>query len=119
VEFLLRDFNYTRVKIVPKEQRVPFTSPQREDTKCSLHTRKSLNYAAMNATNNDATPVQQPLQVFHDPRNDPECFPKIEEFTRALQDPGETPTPKKHANKTGTSASPTSSSRTDDGVVIV
>ena len=38
---------------------------------------------------------------------------------RALQDPGETPKPKKHANKTGTSASASSSSRTNDGVVIV
>ena len=39
------------------------------------------------------------LQVFEDPRNDPDCFPKIDIFMWALQDPGETSRQKKHGAK--------------------
>jgi hypothetical protein len=48
-----------------------------------------------------ALEMPPPLQVFDDPRNDPDCFPKVDDFMRALQDPGETSRPKKHGNKSG------------------
>ncbi|KAI2513190.1 hypothetical protein MHU86_1228 [Fragilaria crotonensis] len=41
------------------------------------------------------------LAVFDDPRNDPDSFPKVDDFMRALQDPGETSRPKKHGTKSG------------------
>ena len=42
---------------------------------------------------NDATAEPErppPLQVFQDPRDDPDCFAQVDIFMRALQDPGET-----------------------------
>ena len=68
----------------------------------------------------DAPPA--PLQVFEDPRDDQECFPKVEEFMRALQDPGETSKPKKHnAAKSGggtTAVGSTIASSSSDAVIV-
>ena len=62
-----------------------------------------------------------PLQVFEDPLDDKECFPKIEEFMRALQDPGEVSKPKKYGAKSGIDTS-TAGGSTDisscDGVIV-
>jgi hypothetical protein len=54
-------------------------------------------------TTEDKARPPQPLQVFDDPRDDPECFPKIDEFMRALQDPGETSKPKNNKNASSSS----------------
>ena len=48
----------------------------------------------MEASTNKAVPV--PLQVFDDPCDNPDCFPKLDAFMHALQDPGETA---KHTKK--------------------
>ena len=62
-----------------------------------------------------------PLQVFEDPLDDKECFPKIEEFMRALQDPGEVSKPKKYGAKSGIDTS-TAGGSTDisscDAVIV-
>ena len=62
-----------------------------------------------------------PLQVFEDPRDDPDCFPKVDDFMRALQDPGETSRPKKHGAKLGggTAAGSTAAASTSSNAVIV
>ena len=54
-------------------------------------------------TTEDKARLPQPLQVFDDPRDDPECFPKINKFMRALQDPGETLKPKNNKNASSSS----------------
>jgi hypothetical protein len=61
-----------------------------------------------------------PLQVFEDPRNDPDCFPKVDNFMRALQDPGETSRPKKHGTKSGggTNVGSTAASTSSDAVIV-
>ena len=49
-----------------------------------------------------AVEMPPPLQVFEYPRHDPEdCFPNVDHFMRALQDPGETPRSRKHGAKSG------------------
>ena len=48
----------------------------------------------------DATvEMPPPLQVFEDLRDDPDCFPNVDHFMRALQDPGETSRLRKHGAK--------------------
>ena len=66
------------------------------------------NDAAATADESERPP---PLQVFQDPRNDPDCFPQFDVFMRALQDPGETSSVK-CKNKQASSGS-------DHGAVIV
>lgn len=57
---------------------------------------------AQKATTMDAAlEMPSPLQVFDNPHNDPNCFPKVDDFMQALQDPGEIPRPKKHGTKSG------------------
>jgi hypothetical protein len=48
-----------------------------------------------------AVEMPPPLQVFEDPHNDPDCFPNVDHFMQALQDPGETSRPRKHGAKSG------------------
>jgi hypothetical protein len=65
-----------------------------------------------------------PLQVFEDPRDDPDCFPKVDDFMRALQDPGETSRLKKHGTKSGTKSGggtnvgSTAASTSSDAVIV-
>ena len=61
-----------------------------------------------------------PLQVFEDPRDDPDCFPKVDDFMRALQDPGETSRPKKHGTKSGggTNVGSTAASTSSNAVIV-
>jgi hypothetical protein len=57
---------------------------------------------------------QAPLQVFKDPLDDKECFPNLEEFMRALQDPGEMSKPKKYNGAKSGIASTTAGGKSSD-----
>ena len=60
--------------------------------------------------NNDGAATAEPerpppLQVFQDPRDDPDCFPQFDVFMRALQDPGETSSGRGNKNNHATGGS--------------
>ena len=66
-----------------------------------------------------AVEMPPPLQVFEDPRDDPDCFPNVDHFMRTLQNHGETSGPRKHDAKSGGGTNAGSTAITTSNAVIV